>query len=107
MRFILKRLLTRRISSVQIVGEGDTAEKAFAELPLLRPDIVFVDISLPGMDGIQLVRELRGLGMRMVILTGHDVEQYRREAHAAGAAAIVSKDDAEGILQEVRAVAAP
>ena len=43
---------------VEMVGEVGTAEEAFELIPKLHPDIVLVDISLPGISGTQLVREL-------------------------------------------------
>jgi DNA-binding NarL/FixJ family response regulator len=95
MRLILKRFLTRKLEGVRVVGECHSAEEALVEIPRLRPRIVLVDISLPGMDGLELIRRLRfhSHAFWILVVTGHEVELYRHKALEAGANEIVSKED--------------
>lgn len=102
MRIILRHFVRKQFPSV-IFKESDTAEKALLEIPLLKPDLVLIDISLPGMNGIDLVRKLRDEqeSMSMLVVTGHEVDLYRDKALQAGADDIVAKDDDEGFLERV------
>jgi DNA-binding NarL/FixJ family response regulator len=104
MRILLKRGLKKSIPGLQCVGESDTAEKALEEIPLLKPEILIVDISLPGISGIELIRRLRPVVKCMCILvvTGHDIEQYRKEAEQAGADTILSKENFPMIMEVIR-----
>ncbi|MDG5813568.1 response regulator transcription factor [Chitinispirillales bacterium ANBcel5] len=101
MRLILKRTLRKKIADIQIIGESETAEKAMEDIAALLPQIVLVDISLPGMDGIEMIRKLRPLYQEcfFLVVTGHDVDQYREEAFKAGANQIVSKEDRKEMIE--------
>ncbi|HEY1272372.1 MAG TPA: ATP-binding protein [Terriglobales bacterium] len=78
-------LLTNWGHTVEVVHDGPAApEKAQRE----RPDIVLLDINLPGLDGYQVARRLRGEGVRkeglLVAMTGYGQEEDRRRAREAG-----------------------
>lgn len=104
MRLILKKMIVKRLTGIEFVGESTTAEQALEEIPRLHPDLVLVDISLPGMDGIELIRRLkpRCKSLYMLVVTGHDVERYKQAAMEAGADGIVSKSDVEQLLEAIR-----
>ncbi len=101
MRIILKRLLRKNFPSVTEIGESETAEKALDEIPSFVPDLVLVDISLPGIDGIEMIRRLKPECRETCILvvTGHEVGIYRQAAMDAGAYDIVSKYDDHKLLE--------
>jgi DNA-binding NarL/FixJ family response regulator len=103
MRIILKRLLRKNFRSITAIGESESAEKALIEIPSFSPDIALVDISLPGMDGIEMIRKLKSIYQVIYILvvTGHDISQYREAALSAGAHGIVSKMDDEELLSAI------
>lgn len=65
-----------------------TAEEAFAQACSGRPDVVVADVTLPGVSGVELVRQLRADARTrdtgVIVLTGHGAEQMRRDAEAAG-----------------------
>jgi DNA-binding NarL/FixJ family response regulator len=100
MRMILKRAIRRNFPHARIAGESDTAEKAMTEIPVVCPSVVLVDISLPGIDGIELIRRLHPgcPTIWFLVVTGHNVDQYQKEAFAAGADDIVSKEDFEKLI---------
>jgi DNA-binding LytR/AlgR family response regulator len=54
----LRRLLARHASQVSVVGEADSGPRALELITTLRPDLVFLDVSLPGFDGFALLDEL-------------------------------------------------
>lgn len=94
------------IGGMRVCGAVATAEQALQEVPTLAPDIVLVDISLPGMNGLNLVRRLRSTvpGIRLLVVSGHDARQYTQPAREAGADGFVRKGDADLILDGLRSV---
>ena len=79
-----------------------TAEEALDEIPDAGPDLLLVDVSLPGMSGIDLLEELRAAGRDLpaLVVTGHDDQQYREGALNAGARGFVMKQDGPDALIE-------
>lgn len=100
MRYILKRLLTKNFCFITDIRESASAEEALKEIPTFCPDLLLVDISLPGMDGIELIRSLptKPRVLKSLVVTGHEIELYQRSALEAGAQGIVSKYDDEQLL---------
>jgi DNA-binding NarL/FixJ family response regulator len=92
----------------QIVGEASTARGAFALVDAHRPDIVLMEVDLPGMDGVVATREIRrrAAGSRVLILTVHDHIQDVLDALDAGASGYAHKsDDGDALIGALRAVA--
>jgi DNA-binding NarL/FixJ family response regulator len=90
---------------VEMVAEAATAEEALRIAPHVRPDVLLVDIDLPGMDGIRLVRELapRLPDTRIVMLTASAADRDLVEAMRYGASGYLTKDLApEALLRAVR-----
>lgn len=101
------RLLINSQSDLEIVGEAASAKEA---LPLIRqqkPDVISLDLSMPGGGGMSLLEELKeeGLPARVLVLTMHDDPAYFRSAVEAGAAGYVVKTAADSeLLTAIRAV---
>jgi len=90
---------------VELVGEAASAEEAMALAPVLRPDVLLLDIDLPGMNGIQLVQELapRLPQTKLVMLTVSASERDLLDAVARGAAGYLTKDlSPEALLRSLR-----
>ena len=85
-------------------GAAEDAEAALAQIPTVQVDLVLVDVMLPGIDGIELVRRLRARqpGLRCLMLSGHAREHYEEAALAAGAVGYVMKDDADAIIVAIQ-----
>jgi DNA-binding NarL/FixJ family response regulator len=83
----------RETDGFECVGTYPTAEEALESLPAQKPDIVLVDINLPGMDGIQCVKKLKLLipGLQAMMLTVYDNSDRIFEALAAGACGYLIK----------------
>ena len=75
------------------VVEAETGEKAIAMVQARAPRVIVMDISLPGMNGIEATRRIKAIEpiVQVVILTIHEDDPYRAEALAAGACAYVTK----------------
>ena len=88
----LRRIFTswvRRAPDFQLVSEYPDAEAAVTALEADRPDVVLVDINLPGMDGVECVRRLSALApnAQIVMLTVYDNTEAIFNSLAAGASA--------------------
>jgi DNA-binding NarL/FixJ family response regulator len=94
---------------LEVVGDADSGEKALALIRQLHPDVVLMDIRLPGMNGIEATRRIRSdhPEVRVLMVTAHDDDEYVRGAVEAGAAGYLSKTaPGRKLVEAVRAVAA-
>ena len=94
------------VPGLAVVGEAGSAEEALDLAPQLRPDVLLLDIELPGMDGVGLVRELapRLPGTRIVMLTASRDDRHVLEAMRFGAVGYLTKDlSVDGLARAVRA----
>jgi DNA-binding NarL/FixJ family response regulator len=92
---------------VEVVGEVPSAEAALELAPTLQPDVLLLDIDLPGMSGVQAVRELapRLPNTKIVMMTVSDSERYLFEAVRNGAAGYLTKDlGPEALLRAIRGI---
>jgi NarL family two-component system response regulator LiaR len=91
----------------EVVGEAANGTEALALTAELRPDVVVLDISMPGVSGLELATRLRstGGGARVLILSMHDNAEYVLESVRAGAHGYLLKDTAATELRTaIRAV---
>ncbi len=92
------------------IGEARNEEEVVGKLERLRPDLVFMDIKLPGASGLELTRRIKQCDrdIVVVILTTYDLPEYREAATRTGANYFLSKGSVsmEEIVRLVRAVAA-
>ncbi|WP_432932236.1 response regulator [Microbispora sp. CA-135349] len=93
---------------LDLAGEAGTGAEAVRMTEDLRPDVVVMDIRMPGMDGIEATRLItEGSGARVLVLTTFDDDEYVYGALRAGASGFLVKDMAlDDILAAVRVVAA-
>jgi len=102
------RSLLRRDRDIAVVGEASTGDEAVRTARQLRPDVILMDIRMPGMDGITatklILTELPET--RIVILTTFETDEYVFAALAAGASGFLTKEIGPDRLREaVRVVA--
>jgi DNA-binding NarL/FixJ family response regulator len=88
---------------VEIVGEASSAGEAIKRATSLRPDILVLDIRMPGMNGLRLLRCLKEQlpDIKVIILTNYDDEQFLLEAFRAGAYGYLLKNVSREDLLEV------
>jgi DNA-binding NarL/FixJ family response regulator len=98
------RILFGRMAGVEVVGMAQSAEQALELMSGVQPDVAIIDLSLPGMDGIELCRVLRDKkwGLKLLVVTGHEREHYLDRARAAGADDVMVKGNAREIVQRVK-----
>ncbi|WP_306970672.1 response regulator transcription factor [Streptomyces afghaniensis] len=94
----------------EVVGEAGDGEQAVTACRTLRPDVVLMDIRMPGADGLQATRRIAGDprldGIKVVILTTFDLDDYVYGALRAGATGFLVKDtEPEELVHAVRVAA--
>jgi DNA-binding NarL/FixJ family response regulator len=104
----LKTLINSQ-SEMIVVGEAADGEQACQQVPKLKPDVVIMDVSMPGLTGSQATAKLRQdcPTAKIVVLTVHEDKGYVRQLLTAGAAGYVLKRAAPAeLIQAIRSVAA-
>jgi len=102
------RLILEIEPDITVVGEAADGSQAIAQVAALQPDVVLMDVRMPGIDGIAATRHLAAAGPggpRVVMLTTFDMDQYVYEALQAGASGFLLKDvQPELLVAGIRAV---
>ncbi|MCP3937170.1 MAG: response regulator transcription factor, partial [Actinomycetia bacterium] len=102
------RLILNRTDGIEIVGEASNGASALVVAEATGPDIVLMDIRMPGLDGIEATREMtrRGPQPRVIMLTTFDVDDYVFESLRAGASGFLLKRAApDALIEGIRTVA--
>jgi DNA-binding NarL/FixJ family response regulator len=100
-------LLIDREPDLSVCGEAEGAHTAFHAIATLRPDIVLLDISLSGPDGLDVLKEIRmkTASLPVLILSMHDESIYAERAMRAGANGYIMKQEAtEKVLVAIRRI---
>ncbi|HEX7495135.1 MAG TPA: response regulator transcription factor [Candidatus Limnocylindrales bacterium] len=105
------RMILSAEPDLQVVGEAGEGAAAVELARRLRPDVVLMDIRMPGMDGIQATRALAGPGvedpLKVLMLTTFGQDEYVVESLRAGASGFLLKDaPAEDLVEAIRVIAA-
>ncbi|CAM5794287.1 response regulator [Rhizobacter fulvus] len=96
-------------AQVEVVAEADTGEQACADYPRAQPDVVVMDLSMPGMGGLEAVRRLLAQDpkARILVLSAHEDTAHPRRVLRAGALGYLAKRSApEALIAAVTSVAA-
>ncbi|MFE7318015.1 response regulator [Streptomyces sp. NPDC057555] len=95
---------------IEVVGQAVDGHDAIARTTELAPDVVLMDIRMPGLDGIEATRRITAppdAAVKVLVLTTFDLDEYVYEALRAGASGFLLKDaSADELAQAVRVVAA-
>jgi DNA-binding NarL/FixJ family response regulator len=102
------RALLEQAPDITVVGEADNGTDALRLVAALQPDVLLLDVQMPGLDGVEVARQLKASGSPTFVLalSAYDDEHFIRELLACGAAGYLTKDEApDAIVEAVRGVA--
>lgn len=103
----IKRLLSRA-RDIEVVGETSNGADALRLVHDLAPDVLLLDMEMPGMSGLEVARKLKEekSSVRVLVLSGYEDRQYIQSVLAAGAYGYITKGDhPESITHAIRQVA--
>ena len=97
----VKALLSSEIG-IEVIDEAGDGDEAIDKVRKLKPDVVTMDLAMPGTNGLEAVRRLTAMGseVRILVLTMHAPEEYLLPALEAGAAGFLTKTSADDQLVE-------
>lgn len=108
---VLRIMLQEMLLSLghEIVGDADCGEAAVNKYKETKPDLVTLDVSLPDINGLEVLRRLRkfDLGVQAMMVTGNDQKAIDKEAAALKALAVLRKPFDEGELKSILEKIAP
>jgi len=102
------RLLLEKQEDIEVIGEAGTAKDAIFRARALKPDVILLDVVMPGESGIEVLPKLlkESPETKVLVLSMQDDPSYVREAFAAGASGYVLKEAAdEEVVAAVREIA--
>ena len=103
------RMILELDDEIEVVGEAEDGKAALVAVAKLRPDLVLMDIRMPGLDGLETTRRLmlQPDPPKVLVLTTYDADEYVYDAMKAGASGFLLKDVRKGqLVRAVRTVAA-
>lgn len=102
------RLLLQGTPDIEVVAEASSGEEAVRQFPEIQPDVVVMDISMPGIGGLEAIGRIlaRQPAARILVLSAHEDVMHARRVLKAGAAGYLTKRSAaEALIQAIRQVA--
>jgi DNA-binding NarL/FixJ family response regulator len=102
------RLLLEAREDIEVVGEAEDGRQAIKMANRLQPDVLLLDLTMPGLGGLDALKELRRIQpkCRVLVLTMHNDESFLRRALTSGASGYVLKQaDDQELIVALRAVA--
>ncbi|MEU1397548.1 response regulator transcription factor [Micromonospora zamorensis] len=101
------RLILEAAEDITVVGEAADGAGALEQAHRLRPDVVLLDVRMPGVDGLTVAPEVVSVGPKVIMLTTFDLDEYVHRALRAGAVGFLLKDTPpRELAAAVRTVAA-
>jgi two-component system response regulator NreC len=87
------RLLLERVADIEVVGEADDGAQTVSRVGQLLPDVVLMDITMPGLNGLEATRQIKQSypQVKVLILTMHETDQYLSEMLEVGVSGYVVK----------------
>ncbi|HXF62948.1 MAG TPA: response regulator transcription factor [Caldilineaceae bacterium] len=102
------KMLLEQAPDIVVVGETDRGDDVVGLVNRLHPDVLLLDMEMPGKSGVDVARELQSAGsaVRILVLSAYDDDEYISSLISNGAAGYLTKEEALGtIVEAVRGVA--
>ncbi len=102
------RALLEAEGAIEVIGEASSGDEAVDMVRELKPDVVVMDLSMPGSNGLEATRRISALGLdtHVLVLTVHAEEEYLLPVVDAGASGYLTKTSADtDLLEAIRVVA--
>jgi DNA-binding NarL/FixJ family response regulator len=102
------RMLLEQSGGIEVVGEAERGDDAVGLVKRLKPDVLLLDMEMPGKTGVEVARELEAakLPVRVLALSAHDDEEFIMNLLANGAAGYLTKEEAlDTIIEAIHGVA--
>ncbi len=99
--------LIRLEADLDLVGSAGSADEAMSQITDLKPDVVVMDLQLPGMSGVELIKQLIAFEIpgQILVVSAHDEDLYGERTLRAGARGYLMKDEsARSLVDAVRKV---
>jgi len=90
---------------LSVIGEAENGLEALAQLSSLRPDVVLMDLEMPGLDGYETTRRIKAINpaVRVIMVSIHAGAEIQQQSRAAGADGFVTKGDSyERFITSIR-----
>ena len=96
------RMLLKNSEEIEVVAEADSGERACKAFAELRPDVVVMDLSMPGIGGLEAIRRIiaRDMNAKILVFSMHEDTVFVEQALQAGAQGYLTKSSAPEILVE-------
>ena len=101
------RSILEKVPDIEMIGEAADGKEAVAKVEQLAPDVVLMDITMPGLNGLEATRQIKQKhpSIKVLILTMHETDQYLSEMLEAGASGYVVKTTtSRELISAIRAV---
>ncbi len=101
------RSILEKVPDIEMIGEADNGNEAVAKVEQFAPDVVLMDITMPGLNGLEATRQIKQKhpSIKVLILTMHETDQYLSEMLEAGASGYVVKTTtSRELISAIRAV---
>lgn len=96
------QMLLKNSDDIEVIGEADSGERACKAFTELQPDVVVMDLSMPGIGGLEAIRRItaRDVNAKILVFSMHEDTVFVEQALQAGARGYLSKSSAPDVLVE-------